>query len=121
MSKFKVGDRVRLKADGRLGVITAIDFGFYYAVRWDKGDNIGCYDCRWSDRDLELVDVTNTQIPRDTDTLTIRDQFAMAALTGLMSAHDDRGEWTTADAAVQAAQIVYEAADAMLEARKVKA
>jgi hypothetical protein len=49
-----------------------------------------------------------------TETLTLRDQFAMAALTGLLSALE------YGNPADHIAQQAYAAADAMLEARKEK-
>lgn len=47
------------------------------------------------------------------ETLTLRDQFAMAALSALLSgrANGERTHW---------AKVAYEIADAMLEARKEK-
>lgn len=47
---------------------------------------------------------------------TLRDEFAMAALAGLMSATNQDGQWTAYVSA--AAEWAYEAADAMLSARK---
>ncbi len=49
---------------------------------------------------------------------TLRDEFAMAALTGLMSAADQNNIWTCNT--TNAVRWAYEAADAMLEARKQK-
>lgn len=46
---------------------------------------------------------------------TLRDQFAMAALTGMMSAANSEGEWTHCISS--ASELAYRAADAMLEAR----
>jgi hypothetical protein len=48
------------------------------------------------------------------ETLTLRDQFAMAALTGLSA--NPQYDWNWA----KMAEHVYRAADAMLEARKEK-
>lgn len=50
----------------------------------------------------------------------LRDQFAMAALTGLLAKHGDAG-WCESGEVTSipgAAETVYEYADAMLEARK---
>jgi hypothetical protein len=47
--------------------------------------------------------------------MTMRDYFAAAALTGLMSAHNSNGEWTFDTA--NAAKAAYRVADAMLKAR----
>lgn len=48
----------------------------------------------------------------------LRDWFAGKALAGLMSATDREGLWTASTAADNAARIAYQAADAMLAARK---
>lgn len=50
--------------------------------------------------------------------MTLRDQFAMAALTGLCSCHDSTGMWSWSPA--EAAKMAYKAADAMLKARSTK-
>jgi len=47
---------------------------------------------------------------------TLRDQFAMAALTGLMTSQDQQGEWQ--HDVLGATRIAYEVADAMLKARE---
>lgn len=51
---------------------------------------------------------------------TLRDRFAMAALTGLLGKHGDAGwcENGEVTSIPGAAETVYEYADAMLEARK---
>lgn len=119
---FKVGDRVRVKADaksrtesrngwlnvmddtpGREGVITLIDSDGDFDVA------IPGHEINWSFSagQLELVDpatpATPATPPQAADALTLRDQFAMAALTGLL------------------ATLAYDCADAMLAARDGKA
>jgi len=51
-----------------------------------------------------------------TETLTLRDQFAMAALTSMLAPVQDIRDGTPD----RAAQLAYRFADAMLEARKEK-
>ncbi|WP_312126514.1 hypothetical protein [Brevundimonas sp.] len=58
---------------------------------------------------MSRVDCNSHPLP---DAETLRDRFAMAALTGLLAAHSHRvstGEW---------AKAAYRFADAMMEARK---
>lgn len=69
-----------------------------------------------------ILSVVNTPIVREDLTSSgieaLRDKFAGQALAGLMSATDRDGIWTTSTATANAARIAYEAADAMLVARK---
>lgn len=127
MSKFKVGDRVKNR-DDYIGTITKTSNGLN-AVKWDWGKETTGTRLIWEDAELEAVEtdrtetvvsVSSTQITRDT--LTIRDQFAMAALTGMISSEGNLVDegcafYTPSNAAERA----YFFADAMLEARKVKA
>lgn len=129
MSKFKVGDRVKHHLDKQEGFVTKFD-GSHYAVRWDDSIWPGS-KCLWTDAELEAVEtdktetfvsVSSTQIARDTDTLNIRDQFAMAALTGMIASEGDLvDEGCAFYTPENAAERAYIFADAMLEARKVKA
>lgn len=81
-----------------------------YAVRYD---NAICDGSCLAD-DLE-GEAERASPPPHTETL--RDRFAMAALTGLMSAHDSTGEWTVAGSCAGAAELAYAAADACLAER----
>lgn len=50
--------------------------------------------------------------------ISMRDYFAGQALVGLMSAHNSNGRWTVNEVIESAAKYSYQAADAMLAARK---
>jgi hypothetical protein len=50
----------------------------------------------------------------------LRDQFAMAALQGLIAHHGDSGNGDSIQSIEGAAQTVYEYADAMMDARKAR-
>ncbi len=122
--KFKVGDRVRYKADDEIGTVQDFKQGLY-AVHWDDGPWTGERCVWWSEGELELaqkeepqeamvVGVSSIVTPRSSwaGELTLRDQFAMAALAGIMSSND---RYAVPQAV---AERVYRAADAMLETRK---
>ena len=66
-------------------------------------DKEECVQCYWESR-----------VGWELERTTLRDQFAMAALSGLIRAVDWGADCTTH------ASIAYEFADDMLEARKVK-
>lgn len=59
----------------------------------------------------------NGSCTTEKDLERLRDEFAMAALTGLTSACDEQGQWTGTNEAGVAIE-AYRIADAMLEARK---
>lgn len=102
MSKFKVGDRARSSDGLYLGTVTHF---------CDEGlpvmDTDGIQDSGWPEGDLELV----ARPQEDTTTLTRRDQFAMAALTGMCAHPDCEGSYR------DIAEQVYRLADAMEAAR----
>lgn len=143
--KFKVGDRVKCKADSSLvGRVTRFD-QCNYAVLWDNNLLTGV-DCVWFESELELVQeelevketreengwtqremvvgVSSVVTPRSSwaGDITLRDQFAMVALTGMIASEGNLVDegcafYTPSNAAERA----YIFADSMLEARKVKA
>lgn len=116
MSKFKVGDRVRFKAEfeeyteGQIAEVAWTGLMGEVALRGDPDI--------WSEDRLDLrseLVAGNGSESRDITTLTRRDQFAMAALTGLLSGHMAAEEGVTyADRVSNGA---YEIADAMEAAR----
>lgn len=86
MSKFKVGDRVRFIRDGigerqgvgREDIVVAIDHRGNAVVSSDPDT---CSSIGWSSGTVEVI----TDPVTDATTLTRRDHFAMAALTGLLA------------------------------------
>lgn len=83
MGKFKVGDRVRFKDIGHYGrqkigdeaTVIRLDSDGYAIVDTDPADDqIG-----WTDRVLEVIGTATSP------EITLRDQLAMAALTGLLA------------------------------------
>lgn len=69
-----------------------------------------------SDCDEDMLRIQNRQLERENRQLrrNLRDEFAMAALPGMIARLDDVG----ANPAFDVAQMSYVFADAMLEARK---
>lgn len=109
MGKFKVGDRVRFLWDGYPhqpagfeDTVRALDELGRAIASTDPADD----DYGWPDGSLELA----SSSPEPSSAVTLRDQFAMAALTGLVS----RGDVGVNPISVKA----YKYADAMIEARK---
>lgn len=137
---FKLGDKVRTKCGGlprhgrpfivepreqfvgREGTVTDIhnedpaEDG-YYGVDFDNGHDA------ISGVNLELVDAAPpiavaTPIPSD-NAPTLRDQFAMAALTGfLATVREAPSDWNEDNVAAEVAGVAYDLADAMMDARQ---
>jgi hypothetical protein len=109
MGKFKVGDRVRsLDKDYSTakgwpyGVIASVsDSGTLYQVDFEEAKYLNHFEY-----EMELA----TDIPAFTETPTLRDQFAMAALTGLIA--------STPGVFAEYAKMAYSAADAMIVERE---
>jgi hypothetical protein len=101
MAKFRVGDRVRTDG-GREDVVTHLDGHGFPVLSKDMIQSVG-----W-DGGLSLIDPE----PEPDTTPTLRDHFAMAALTGQLARL-----WDSPD---DAAKTAYQYADAMLAAREVK-
>lgn len=68
-------------------------------------DQINCLHDRINELELKIL----------RDRVSMRDQFAIAAVQGLMTSQNQEGEWR--HCVTEAARISYEVADAMLEAR----
>lgn len=72
--------------------------------------------------EVDMLRIQNRQLERENRSLrrNLRDEFAMAALTGLLAHHGDAGWHPEAEVQSQngASETCYEYADAMLEARK---
>lgn len=109
MAKFKVGDRVRSLDSGyaicgQVGVITSVrDDGRGYHVEFAPNKTGALFHHQ---HELERESASAPE------TITLREQFAMAALTGLIS---DPGTKYNAD---HLAKNAYDIADAMLAERE---
>ena len=51
-------------------------------------------------------------------TISLRDKFALAVVTGLTSATNTEGDWTTFDCEEKIAEMAYNIADKCMERRK---
>ena len=110
MSKFKVGDRVRTTDSMYCGVVTHFCQSGLPVMDTDADQVRG-----WPEGQLVLVDHSGD----DPTTLTRRDHFAMAALTGLLaySSHEGTGSCHNNSDVMGAAVAAYDYADAMEAAR----
>lgn len=110
MSDFRIGDVVRCIDDGGY-----IEIGHVARIRHiDEEGWLHLFDHEGEDRmrppkEFELA--SQGDLNSNPDTETMRDRFAMAALTGLVAS----GKYIHAKST---ASISYEIADAMMEARK---
>lgn len=105
MGKFKVGDRVRRAGTGTEDVVVDLDKSGYPILSRDIVTDTG-----WCGG-LEKV----TDSPPQSESPTLRDQFAMAALTGILASgapDPDNSDFETI------AHASYIHADAMLKARE---
>lgn len=111
MSKFKVGDRVVMKGECGGALIATLDRfipeGEVFAGQWqatcDDGD-----PAVFHEHQLELI---GARQPDEGASLTRRDHFAMAALTGLLANSGSYG------VSIAFAVMAYDLADAMEAAR----
>lgn len=124
MGKFKVGDRVRVRKywPGEMATVIALPeditaFNDHFRLRGDvNGNGVFGRD------DFELVERVNDggQIIPDTGT-TLLDQFAMAALTGLLSNPADVPGLLSVDGVQKRyAELSFGYAQAMMKAREVQ-
>ena len=118
MGKFKVGDRVRFIAPGyndaqKVGheaTVVGLDGDGDAIVDTDKdGESVG-----WTDANLEVI-LRPSGISTPPEILTLRDQFAMAALTGLLAQSVGTGYGSDK---FDGAKWAYEMADAMFAERE---
>lgn len=120
MGKFKVGDRVRVgveDADGRAmrGFVAAGISGVVSQVFTDES---GCGVYLDSDKDNEWgFSLNELATVADAESPTLRDQFAMAALTGLVS--QSNGTAFSSDKE-SGATWAYDMAQAMMKAREAQ-
>lgn len=112
MSKFKVGDRVRFRED--FGSYPAGFVAYVHRLDHDGDPEIctpnGEADNFCTDTLLELADIISGATANPT-TLTRRDHFAMAALTGFLAFPECEGSYE------YIAEQVYRIANAMEAAR----
>lgn len=113
MGKFKVGDRVRFLEDGyesqpagHESVVVMLDDDDLAILASDPASS---RDMGWPDHRLELVRAAS-------ESPTLLDQFAMAALTGLILHGGDGWSVRKEDAVAMA----YQYAQAMMKAREVQ-
>lgn len=62
--------------------------------------------------------ITQKQKTTDDIKITLRDKFALAVVTGLTSATNTNGDWTTFECEEAIADMAYEIADKCIERRK---
>jgi len=123
-TKIKVGDKIRFRNGD---VLTVCDISFNansvypVVIHWDEGKQYdGCgwtgYGrfCTHAETDLDIVEIIPAETSEETtqDEMTLRDQFAMAALSALL-----QGASTKA-AEESVAKDAYFFADKMMQARK---
>lgn len=124
MSGFKVGDFVRCDMPGKVGYAGVVGREYQVLRRDNEGlllanvergaiDN-GCDADRFSF--VRHGSLGGEVIPVDPHEETLRDRFAMAALTGLCGNCDSTGMWQWTPAAV--AQRAYEIASEMMAERE---
>jgi hypothetical protein len=108
-----VGRKVVLR-NGRFDVLTEVKINHCATpnrVYWIDG--------RFKEQTLDPTDIIafadEPEVKQDTSTKTLRDEFAMAALTGLLACHNSK-----ANDPETVAEHCYAAADAMMAAREGK-
>lgn len=116
--KYEIGDVVRFvtrgynerQQVGMTATVRALDYqGRPIVSTDDDGESLG-----WSDA-VEFVSREEKHTAIDERIERLRDEFAMAALTGLI-AHS--GAYADSGLRIEAARLSYSYADAMMEARK---
>lgn len=112
MGKFRIGDRVRFVVDGNgpdqkagmFATVVRLDDDGDAIVDTDAFDDV----IGWADFAVQVVQSDDTS----SDSSTLLDQFAMAALTGLLMGGEPVSDTTAREA--------YTAARCMMKAREVQ-
>lgn len=120
LSKCKVGDKV-LHRDGSISVIDEVDtsydtyFPYHSTKGWFKESGEWCYSDLEDNNEKDIVSIVNEPEQKEQSEKTLRDEFAMAAIQGLLSDNDVSFETNK-----EIATACYALADAMMKARDEK-